>query len=161
SFPSRSQNVAVGDINGDGKPDLVITPLFGDAAIWVLLNTTLPGSVTPTFSGATSFATGGNPNFVGLADLNGDGKLDVFATKSGLGIIAVLLNTTRPGAMIPSFSPEKDFAAGTQLRMAEAADINGDGKPDLVVVDYDRSIAVLLNTMAPGASIPTFAAAKS
>ena len=155
SFPSRNQVVAVGDINNDGKPDLVISPIFGARSVSIFLNTTQPGSIVPTFSGPTSFGTGDIPNFVGLADFNGDGKLDLFAG-NGNSTVGVLINVTPPGASVPSFLPPVAFTTGNIIKNVAAADINGDGKPDLVVVSYYSAVDVLLNQTAPGAMTPSF-----
>src|SRR5205807_3268885 len=54
---SRPIVVAVGDLNGDGKPDLAVAN-FGDNTVSVLLNTTAPGVTTPSFAVAQPFGTG-------------------------------------------------------------------------------------------------------
>src|SRR5262249_17379342 len=66
-------SVAVGDINGDGKPDLAIANAV-DHTISVLLNTTPPGATTPSFSAPTPFTTGTYPLSLVMGDLNGDGQ---------------------------------------------------------------------------------------
>ncbi|MCH8943035.1 MAG: T9SS type A sorting domain-containing protein [Bacteroidetes bacterium] len=49
--------VSIGDLNGDGKPDLAVANT-GPSTVSVLLNTTSPGASTPSFSSKTDFATG-------------------------------------------------------------------------------------------------------
>jgi acetolactate decarboxylase len=71
-------------------------------------------------------------------------------------------NTTTTGASTPSFAAQQSFATGEHPSPANAADLNGDGVPDLVVADEGSdSASVLLNTIAPGASTPSFAAQQS
>src|SRR5208337_27935 len=70
----------------------------------------------------------------------------------------VLLNTTAPGAATPSFATQQTFATGNFPESVTAADVNGDGLPDLIVSNFnDNTVSVLLNTTAPGATTPSFA----
>jgi len=62
----------------------------------------------------------------------------------------------------PAFAAAQTFATGNAPRWVTAADINGDGKPDLIVTNAaDQTVSVLLNTTAPGAANATFAAPQS
>ena len=47
----------------------------------------------------------------------------------------MLLNTTAPGATTPSFAAQQTFATGSDPVSVTAADLNGDGKPDLIVAN--------------------------
>ena len=49
--------------------------------------------------------------------------------------MSVLLNTTAPGAATPSFAAQQTFATGSDPSSVTAADVNGDGKPDLIVAN--------------------------
>ena len=152
-------SVAVGDFNGDGRPDLAVAN-FTDETVSVLLNTTTPGTSTPTFAPQQTFATGMEPVSVAAADLNGDGLPDLVVANYGDSTVSVLLNTTTPGAAAPSFAPQTTVATGPYPASVAVADLNGDGKPDLVVADFGygpNAISVLVNTTAPGALAPSFA----
>jgi hypothetical protein len=154
-------SVTAVDVNGDGKPDLVVVNRSDDT-VSVLLNTTSPGATTPSFAPQQTFATGARPNSVMAVDVNGDGKPDLIVANRSDNTVSVLLNTTRPGATMAGFAPQQTFATGSRPRSVTAADINGDGKPDLIVVDYNYAkVSVLLNTTSPGATTPSFAAERT
>ncbi len=81
------------------------------------------------------------------ADINGDGKPDLIVANFGSNTVSVLLNTTAPGATTPTFATQQTFATGSDPFSVTAADINGDGKPDLVVANSaSNTVSVLLNT---------------
>lgn len=152
--------VAAADMNGDGKPDIVAAT--GTGSISVYLNTTTPGAGAPSFAARQSFSVGSNPDSVAIADVNGDGKPDVIAANEGSNNVSVLLNTTAPGAMTMSFAAQKTFAVGSQPFSAFTADLNGDGRPDIIAVNNGgNSISVLLNTTPVGAAIPSYASQQS
>jgi hypothetical protein len=151
------QSVKIADFNGDGKPDLAVANSSSDN-LSVLLNTTATGAASPSFSGATSFATGFIPFTVSVADLNGDGLPDLIAPNFGDNSVSVLLNTTAPGSLTPSFSTQESFPTGNAATSVSVSDLNGDGLPDLAVTNYgDGTVSVLLNTTVPGASSVSFA----
>ncbi|MHB8678451.1 MAG: beta strand repeat-containing protein [Rudaea sp.] len=153
--------VEYADINGDGKPDLIVAN-FNDNTVSVLLNTTAPGAVTPTFALQQTFATGANPDSIEVADVNGDGKPDLIVANNGSNTVSVLLNTTPPGAAMPSFATQQTFPTGSNPRSVAVADVNGDGKSDLIVSNLgDNTVSVLLNTTPPGAATPSFAAQQT
>ena len=113
----------------------------------MLLNTTAPGATTPSFAPQQTFTAFSDPTSVTAADVNGDGKPDLIVANEA-GTVSVLLNITAPGAATPSFGPQQNFAAGGGPISVTAADINGDGKPDLIVANgNDTTVSVLLNAM--------------
>ena len=83
--------VAVADVNDDGRPDLLVANYFSN--LGVLLNTTKPGATTLSFATQQTFATGGIPNSVTVADVNGDGRLDVLLANYSSNTVSVMLNT--------------------------------------------------------------------
>ena len=152
-----SVSAAVGDFNGDGKPDLAVAVELSNS-VEVLLNTTAPGASTPSFAPAVGFAVGSSPYSVAVADLNGDGKPDIVVANRGSNTASVLLNTTTPGAVAPAFANAVDFGVGPGAYSLALGDVNGDGRPDIVVASaLSDAVSVLLNTTEPGAGAPSFA----
>jgi VCBS repeat protein len=112
---------AVGDFNGDHKPDVAMIDISGinPNNVYVLL-----GNGDGTFGAPTSYFAGNQLNALALADFNGDGKLDIaVASNSGL---AVLLGEGN------GIFQNATFISSTSLFALTAGDVNGDGKADLV-----------------------------
>jgi hypothetical protein len=150
---SAPDAVAVGDINGDGMPDLAVANFFSNS-VSVLLNTTAPGSAAPSFAPRQDFATGSFPQSVAIGDLNKDGIPDLAVAGSGSNSASVLLNTTAVGAAAPSFAAKQDVATGTAPASVALADFNGDGTVDLAVANFkSNTVSLLLNTTAPSVTI--------
>ena len=130
-----------GDFNGDGKLDIASSATLSSSCCGfsILLGNgdgTFQAPITNTLNQET--LCGSSPG-----DFNGDGKLDVLACVNGTGMpngIAVVLGNgdgtfQSAGTPFPlSFSPGS----------VEVADLNGDGKLDLVAVDFSGSVAILL-----------------
>jgi uncharacterized protein (TIGR03437 family) len=136
------QSVAVGDFNGDGKPDLVAA-ISGNNTVRVLL-----GNGSGGFTGGGAFAVGSFPQSVAVADLNGDGKLDIVSANSGNNTITVLLGNGAGGFTAAAGSP---FTVGTHPQSVAVVDINGDGNPDIVSANSgNNTITVLLGNGAGG-----------
>ena len=104
------RSVAVGDVNGDGKPDLAV--VTSGSSVSVLLNTTATGAATPSFAPKSDFPTGRDARSVAVGDVNGDGKPDLAVANYVDNSVSVLFNTTLPGATTPSFAAKTDFATG-------------------------------------------------
>lgn len=150
------EGVAAADLNGDGKPDLIVAD-FNDYIVSVLINTTVPGSLTASFAPAQTFTVGDGPFAVIVADVNGDGKPDVLTATMHDCVVSVLLNTTTSGSSTASFADVQTFAVGSSPWALAAVDLNGDGKPDVAVVNIDDNTAsVLINTTTTGSNTAGF-----
>src|SRR5207245_2226375 len=119
----------------------------------------ITGAAPPSFAAKQDFPTSTTPVSVTVGDLNGDGKLDLAVANLNSNTVSVLLNTTAPGAAMPSFAAKQDFPTGTTPFSVTVGDVNLDGKLDLAVANSNsNTVSVLLNTTAPGAATPSFAA---
>jgi hypothetical protein len=156
-YPGKpgDSGIAIGDLNGDGFADIVTGDNTDVGAgntrntVGVMMNKgdgTFAATVTYPYAGAPSFPPNyAEPDGIVLADLNGDGKLDVIAGGTQSATAYMLNNgdgTLAPPVMLGS-QPD---SAGNVIA---TADFNADGTTDIVTVDYP-GILVWLN--AGGAS---------
>jgi hypothetical protein len=128
--------VAAVDLQGDGSFDLVVTNGNGNT-VGVLM-----GRGDGTFRPRVDFGTGNIPSALAVADFNGDGKPDLAVTNSvGNNVTALLGNGDG------SFQTRIDYPVSNDNNPHAVAvqDFNGDGKPDLAVVNYgENTISIFL-----------------
>jgi hypothetical protein len=137
-------SVAVGDVNRDGKPDLVVANYCGDVTSPCTTRTpstvgVLLGNGDGTFRAAAAYDAGGAGAWsVAVADLNGDDKLDILVTNEWSGTVGVLLGNGDGTFHLPvTYSS----GGGYFPRSVVVADVNRDGRPDLLVANADGSAA--------------------
>jgi hypothetical protein len=134
SFPAGTapNSVAVGDFNGDGKPDLAVANLYS-GTVSVLL-----GNGDGTFLPAVTDAAGVHPSSVAVGDFNGDGILDLAV--AGYGGVRVLLGNGNGTFQTTNFS----YVPGSVS--VAVGRFNGDGFPDLAAANAaSNNVSILLN----------------
>ena len=133
---SGPQSVAVGDFNGDGKPDLAVVNSYSNN-VSILL-----GNGDGTFQIHVDYPTGAQPGSVAIGDFNGDGKLDLAVVNSYSNNVSVLLGNGN-GTFQPAVS--YGTGSGTGPAFVAVGDFNRDGKLDLAVANSNSSnVSVLL-----------------
>ncbi|HYE06641.1 MAG TPA: VCBS repeat-containing protein [Planctomycetota bacterium] len=153
--------VESGDLDGDGLPDLVVVDFDGDG-VSILRNITGAGATRIAFAPSITIATGDRPERAALADLNGDGKLDIIVANFGSGTLSLLRNTTPVAGGALAFAAKADLAVTTFPGLVAAGDLDADGKADVAVVGIlDGEVRVLRNSTATGATTISFAAPVS
>jgi FG-GAP-like repeat len=146
---------AVADVNGDGKLDLLVPEYIaygGTSYVAVLL-----GNGDGTFQPGVDYGTATAPSSLWLADVSGDGKLDLAVVTSsgctqqpiaefcgqqpGPGTISVLLGFGDGTFVGPNDYPTDQPGGGNAVA---SADFNNDGKLDLATANTSNSVSVLL-----------------
>ncbi len=151
-------SIAVGDVNGDGRSDLVINLIGGEDSVVSQLGVLL-GNGDGTFRAPIleSPDTSGGDGDVALGDFNNDGRLDAaVGGQAALPDGLTVLTGNGDGTFgVPFQSPLRFSTGGNDPFGVAAADLNGDGLVDLVAANSSSStVGVLVNTSAAPAPAP-------
>jgi hypothetical protein len=135
-----ADSIAIGDLNGDGKPELAVANL-GEDTVTVYVN-----RGGGHFAAGVEYATGKFPSDVAIGDLDGDGaaELVVASTTIDLGgaqsLVSVFANNGDG-----TFQDRIDYRPRRGSYAVAIGDLNSDRKPDLVSANRSDSISVFFN----------------
>ena len=153
SVPSQPVQLAIGDLDGDGLPDIIVAFYLPQGAVSVLRNISSVGSLTTnSFEPHIDFALGGRGHTPALADLDGSGKPDLAVVTELSSLLSIFRNVSTPGSFASdSLAPRMDFATGYNAWGMAIGDLDGDGRPDIVFANsYNNTISIYQNQVPFG-----------
>ena len=131
---ANPQAVAVGDVNGDGKPDLVVAATYSTSLVVLLGNGDGTFQAPLLYSANNAYS---NPNGIALADLNGNKNLDVvLATNQGATVLMGNGDGTFQSPVNYPVVPTGDQISPESVAIAN---LNNSGKLDLIISDGQGS----------------------
>jgi hypothetical protein len=147
-FPTGNDpyGLSITDLDGDGLVEVIVAN-EDDFSISIFKNNSSPGNIS--FGDQTNISNV-FPSILKTADLDGDGKPDIIATRSNSASIAVLRNTSSSGNL--SFASLQLLPSGFgNPTYLNTGDIDGDGKPDIAVNHENYStVSIIKNLSQPG-----------
>jgi FG-GAP-like repeat/FG-GAP repeat len=129
TLPESPGDIVVGDVNGDGRPDVALDSHDSYNVTLLLANVEGGLVVAPNSPIVMKRGQHAHTHGLGLGDLNGDGKLDLATVNNEDNDVSVALGDGRGGFTIAPSSP---FAVGPSPYPLALGDLNNDGRLDIV-----------------------------
>lgn len=127
-------NAACGDLNGDGKPEVVLSEGSDGSRIFVLTNNSVPGSLSLGIQSYT--ITGSSTKRIKIQDLNGDGRPELVITDQRQPKVHILRNTSTGAVSFNNTPLTLDVPGATTTAGIEVIDLNMDRRPDILVTQF-------------------------
>ncbi|MEN8248509.1 MAG: FG-GAP-like repeat-containing protein [Bacteroidota bacterium] len=135
-------NLVAGDINDDGKTDLAVTDALSN--LWIIQNSTSTSTIS--FDAPISYATSGVSSGIAMADIFGNGQLDIMVTGSG-GYFTLYENKSSGGTL--TLAGHSVPQALNTINVA-SGDLSDDGKSDIALTAKNAttfSLVTIRNTI--------------
>jgi hypothetical protein len=132
----RPQEVVIGDLTGDGKPDLATGNRSDTVSV-------LANNGNGTFESPVDYRAGSGPRAIAIGDLSGDGRLDLATANTNVNVntVSVLINRGNG-----TFRAKRDYRAGNGPVSVAIGEVNGDGSRDLAAADVSgNGVSVFVN----------------
>ncbi len=149
-----ARNISCADLNGDGKPDLIVGKGGGNAdRIYIFKNVSNTGirfeqAITILLSENVSSST---TRKIKIQDMDKDGKPDIIMTDQGTGKVFIFGNKSDAGGIdFPSSARQTIATTAGSLVGLDVADLNNDNKPEIVCNSDKSNIFIIPNKSVAG-----------
>jgi hypothetical protein len=139
------QGSVVGDIDGDGKQDLIIAQ-FADSNLVIFRNTGEPGTLDSNSFQKILFKLPFKSVFqINMGDLNADGKPEIIVGCFSADTFAVIQNNSTPGNISLTVAATGGFVAGSSACAIKVADLDEDGMSEIIIVNRNKRVSIFKN----------------